>query len=177
MNIWLFIVACALADNLIFGKLCGCVFASGEFGVKGAALTGALTALVTTLSALIVGLFDLFLPAELHMLVMAAVVLVLTQILRGAMKGCCETLEKLYLPVALGSILLGIIAQSDLGLGYGVLSALFCSVGYLFTLVMMAGVRERLAYSKVPAALKGLPISLITAGLMTLTFMGFTGLA
>lgn len=177
MNILLFILGCALTDNLIFGRLCGCTFGADGAGVKVSAATGLLTLVVTVVTALIAGLLGAFVPAYLHLLVMAFITLLLTQLLRCLCKGCCEAVEKLWLPVAVGSIMLGVVAQSELGLGYGVLSAFATSVGYGVALIMMAGVRERIRYSKVPAALKGLPISLICAGLMTLAFMGFTGLA
>ena len=50
------------------------------------------------------------------------------------------------------------------------------ALGFLLAIVLMAGVRERLESSKIPACMKGFPISLVSAGLMAIAFMGFSGL-
>jgi Na+-translocating ferredoxin:NAD+ oxidoreductase subunit A len=49
-------------------------------------------------------------------------------------------------------------------------------VGFTLVLVLMAGIRERLEYSKVPTSMKGMPISFIVAGCMALAFLGFSGM-
>ena len=50
------------------------------------------------------------------------------------------------------------------------------ALGFLLAIVLMAGARERLESSNIPAAFKGFPISLVIAGLMSVAFLGFTGL-
>ena len=60
-----------------------------------------------------------------------------------------------------------------ISLWYGFGSAL----GFTLVLLLFAGLRERLALAQVPAAFAGIPISFITAGLLSLAFMGFAGLA
>ncbi len=47
---------------------------------------------------------------------------------------------------------------------------------FTLVLVLMAGIRERLEYSKVPKSMKGMPISFIVAGCMALAFLGFSGM-
>ena len=59
---------------------------------------------------------------------------------------------------------------------YSVLNGLFSSLGFMLAMVLMAGVRTRLEHSKVPKAMRGFPISLVIAGLMSIAFMGFSGL-
>lgn len=59
---------------------------------------------------------------------------------------------------------------------YSVLNGTFSALGFLLAIVLMAGVRERLESSKIPACMKGFPISLVSAGLMAIAFMGFSGL-
>jgi len=49
-------------------------------------------------------------------------------------------------------------------------------VGFLLAMVLMSGIRERLAESRLPRALRGLPIAFICAGLLALAFMGFNKL-
>jgi electron transport complex protein RnfA len=51
------------------------------------------------------------------------------------------------------------------------------AVGFTLVVVIFAGLRERLALAQVPAAFSGLPIAFIVAGLLSLAFMGFAGLA
>ncbi len=59
---------------------------------------------------------------------------------------------------------------------YSVLNGVFGALGFLLAIVLMAGIRERLENAGIPKPLKGFPISLITAGLMSIAFMGFKGL-
>jgi Predicted NADH:ubiquinone oxidoreductase, subunit RnfA len=50
------------------------------------------------------------------------------------------------------------------------------AIGFTLAIVLFAGLREQLEFAKVPAAMKGIPISLITAGILALAFMGFANL-
>ena len=59
---------------------------------------------------------------------------------------------------------------------YATLNGTFSALGFLLAIVLMAGVRERLESSKIPACMKGFPITLVAAGLMAVAFMGFSGL-
>ena len=64
----------------------------------------------------------------------------------------------------------------ELNLFYSVLNGVFGALGFMLAIVLMAGVRERLESSHIPSQLKGFPISLIIAGLMSVAFMGFSGM-
>ena len=66
--------------------------------------------------------------------------------------------------------------NNDYNLIYSVVSGCFGGIGFLLAITLMAGVRERLESSKIPECMKGFPISLVTAGLMAMAFMGFNGL-
>lgn len=63
-----------------------------------------------------------------------------------------------------------------LGLGQSVVFAVATALGYGLALTLFAGIREQLELSNVPKAFKGVPIALLTAGLMAMAFMGFSGL-
>ena len=98
------------------------------------------------------------------------------------MSGCCSwhSSSNCLALVAANCAVLGIAllnVEMGCGIGQAFLNGLFSGLGYLVALVCMAGVQERLEYSKIPAPLKGLPISLISASLMALAFMGFAGMA
>lgn len=59
---------------------------------------------------------------------------------------------------------------------YSVFQAFFAGIGFLLALIIMSGIRERLELVDVPESLKGVPIAFIIASLMSLAFMGFSGL-
>lgn len=66
------------------------------------------------------------------------------------------------------------------GISYTFIEAIFngitSGVGFTLALVLMAGIRERLELANIPKALEGLPIAFVTAGLMAIAFLGFSGL-
>ena len=63
-----------------------------------------------------------------------------------------------------------------LGLGEATVYALATSLGYGLAMIIFAGLREQLALNDVPKAFKGIPIALITAGILAMAFMGFSGM-
>jgi len=66
--------------------------------------------------------------------------------------------------------------QKDFGLLEGVVYAMSNAIGFTLALVIFAGIREHLDLMEVPKGMKGVPIALIVAGILALSFMGFTGL-
>ena len=67
------------------------------------------------------------------------------------------------------------VAGAEYGLLSGTLFAFATALGFALALVLFAGIREQLALNKVPKAMQGTPIALLTAGLLAMTFMGFSG--
>ena len=63
-----------------------------------------------------------------------------------------------------------------LGLGESLIFAIATAIGYGLALILFAGIREQLELSNVPKGFKGVPIALLTAGIMALAFMGFSGM-
>ena len=180
MNVFMLIFSAMLSENLFFGRLCGTACESDLVRVKDAARIGLLTVVVSALTAPILSLLEklVFVPLNaeyLALLALAAVSMVLTQIAFLVRKG--KAPEALWLPVFIGCMAVGIAAGVGSNLLESLLRTLCAGIGYLVVLVLMAGVRDRLSGSKIPACLQGLPIRLIAAGLMTLAFMGFVGLA
>ncbi len=117
------------------------------------------------------------------------VIAVLVQFVEMVMKKAVPALYRalgIYLPLittncaVMGIALLNTEAWRDPANGLPVHLATFngfCGgVGFLLAMILMSGIRERLAESRVPKALRGLPIAFISAGLMALAFMGFTKL-
>jgi len=87
----------------------------------------------------------------------------------------------IYLPLittncaVLGTAILAV--QKDYNMVTSVVYASSIAVGFTFALVIFAGIREQMEITGYPSAMKGFPISLVTAGLLALAFMGFAGLA
>ncbi|RBP46721.1 electron transport complex subunit RsxA [Garciella nitratireducens] len=74
----------------------------------------------------------------------------------------------------LGAAILNI--DSEYNLIEAIVNGIGSALGFTLAIVLIAGIRERLAISSVPKALEGFPIALLTAGLMSIAFMGFQGL-
>jgi len=131
------------------------------------------------------GGYVLVLKTISYILVIAVLVQFVEMVLKKSVPGLYRALG-IYLPLittncaVMGIALLNTEAWRDPANGLPVHKATFngfCGgVGFLLAMVLMSGIRERLAESRVPQALRGLPIAFISAGLMALAFMGFSKL-
>ena len=66
--------------------------------------------------------------------------------------------------------------QAEYGILTGTVNGFATAVGFTVAIVILAGIREKIAYNDVPKAFQGMPIVLLTAGLMAIAFVGFSGL-
>ena len=86
----------------------------------------------------------------------------------------------IYLPLITTNCAVLGVATLNINQGYSllqsVLNGTFSALGFTLAIVLMAGVRERLETSKIPACMKGFPLTLVSAGLMAIAFMGFNGI-
>ncbi|MBW7849577.1 MAG: electron transport complex subunit RsxA [Rhodospirillales bacterium] len=186
----LLLVATAVVNNVVLVKFLGlCPFMGTSNKVDTAIGMGMATTFVLTLSAVLAWAIESFLlvPFELaflrtltFILVIAAVVQFTEMAVRRISPVLYQTLG-IFLPLittncaVLGVALLNVqeghtFVESML---YGFGSAL----GFSVILVVFAGLRERLALAEVPAAFAGAPIGFVTAGLLSLAFMGFAGMS
>ena len=69
-----------------------------------------------------------------------------------------------------------LVIQKDFNLLQSVVFAIATSLGFALALIIFSGVREQLSLTKVPKAMQGIPIALITAGIIAMAFMGFSGI-
>ena len=185
----LFMVSCVLTNNFIFSRFLGiCPFLGVSSKVETAFGMGVAVTFVMALASLFTWTVSLLLAAlELTYLNTICFILIIASLVQfGEMfiKKSSPTLYKslgIYLPLittncaVLGVTILNI--NNSYGLVYSVFNGVFSALGFLLAIVLMAGVRERLENSNIPKCLKGFPISLITAGLMSVAFLGFSGLA
>lgn len=80
------------------------------------------------------------------------------------------------LGVAVINMQKGIQSNGQFGLIHSVVNGFGTAIGFTLAIVLMAGIRERIEFSPIPKHFKGYPITLITAGLMAIAFLGFAGL-
>ncbi|AKS41669.1 electron transport complex subunit RsxA [Wenzhouxiangella marina] len=190
MDLLLIIVSAALVNNFVLIQFLGlCPFLGVSGSVESAAGMAVATAFVLTLSSVASYLLSQWVlePLGLNYLSTVAFIVViaaLVQLTELVLRHSAPLLHRvlgIYLPLitsncaVLGVALLNLREQHDL-----VESAVYgfgAALGFGAVLVALAAARERLALADVPESFRGAPIGLITAGLMALAFMGFTGFA
>ena len=188
-EILLFMVSCILTHNFIFNRFLGCCpFLGVSSKVETSVSMGLAVTFVMTIASLFCWLIYnlLLIPLELTYMNTIAFILViaaLVQFVEMFLKKSSPTLYSalgIYLPlITTNCAVLGVATlnvKEGYNLLFSVLNGTFSALGFLLAIVLMAGVRERLESSKIPECMKGFPISLVTAGLMAIAFMGFNGL-
>ena len=119
-----------------------------------------------------------YLQTILVILIIAGLVQLVEMFVKKTMPPLYNALG-IYLPLittncaVLSSALLNV--QNGYNLLYSVLFGVFAGLGFTLAIVLMSGIREALDESAVPESFRGFPIALITAGLMAIGFMGFSG--
>ncbi|WP_154222243.1 electron transport complex subunit RsxA [Marinicella rhabdoformis] len=190
MTDWLLVfVGAAFVNNFVLVRFLGlCPFMGVSSQFKSALGMSFATAFVLTLSSIVSYLVNTYLLVPLDLaylktlsfiLVIAVTVQITEMILHKSSPLLYQVLG-LFLPLittncaVLGVALLNVQQQHSLmesaffGLG--------ASFGFGLVLVLFSAIRERLEMANVPAAFRGLPIALMTAGIMSLAFMGFSGM-
>ena len=180
-----------LANNFIFSQFLGCcpflgvskkVDTAVGMGIAVTFVMGLASAVCYVVNALVLIPLDLeYMQTVAFILVIAALVQFIEMFLQKAMPGLYTALG-IYLPLittncaVLGVVLLNVQNSYDFieSVVYGVTGGL----GFLLAIFLFASVRERLeATMECPKAFEGFPIALVTAGLLALCFMGFSGLS
>ena len=187
VEILLFMVSCILTHNFIFNRFLGCCPFLGVSSKVETSVSMAVTFVMTIASLFCWLIYNLLLiPLELTYMSTISFILViaaLVQFVEMFLKKSSPTLYSalgIYLPlITTNCAVLGVATlnmNNNYGLLQSVLNGTFSALGFLLAIVLMAGVRERLESSKIPACMKGFPITLVSAGLMAVAFMGFNGL-
>ncbi|MBE6940598.1 MAG: electron transport complex subunit RsxA [Ruminococcaceae bacterium] len=140
---------------------------------------GLASALCYPVNLLLVKLDLEYMQTVAFILVIASLVQFVEMFLKKSMPSLYEALG-VYLPLittncaVLGAVLLNV--QENYNFIESVVYGITGGVGFLLAIVLFASIRERLQFSEPPKAFRGFPIALVTAGLMALSFMGFSGL-
>lgn len=189
-KILLFMVSCVLSHNFIFSRFLGCCpFLGVSNKVETSVGMGLAVTFVMALASLFTWLVYTFIliPLNVEYLDTISFILViagLVQFVEMFIKKSSPSLYKslgIYLPLittncaVLGVTIINI--RDGHNLLYSVLNGTFGALGFLLAIVLMAGVRERLdATADMPNSFRGFSGSLVTAGLMSIAFMGFSSL-
>ncbi|MCI2111699.1 MAG: hypothetical protein LKK13_05120 [Bacilli bacterium] len=183
------IVSYMLVDNVVLSRFYGiCSFVGVGNKVKSAFSMGLAVVFVIVLATLICYpiYYYVLVPAALpfmdtvvYILVIASLVQVVGLFIKKYSPSLYKTLG-IYLPlITTNCAVLGVVTEntnSGLDFGMSMANALGTSVGYLLMIVVFACIRVRLESYKAPRAMKGLPLALVTAGIMAMAIMGLTGL-
>lgn len=178
-----------LVSNVVLSQLFGAgPFLKGSGSISAAVKMGSTITLVMTLTAAACWPVNEYLLApnglkhiETAVFLLAAVFLVeLLELVKGKLAPARKIDRGEGLSLAANCAVLGIVlqnVQNGSGFLFSLVYALAGGLGFLLAVVLFAGIRERLEFADCPRSFEGLPIALVTAGLMALCFTGFSNLS
>ena len=186
----LIIVGCALFNNVVLSQFLGiCSFLGVSKSMKAAAsLGGAVIFVITISSAVASVIYDYvltplnidYMKTIVFILVIAALVQIVEMFLKKASPAVYKALG-IYLPlITTNCAVLGVAltnVQDGNGFIESVLTGFGTSVGYTIAIVLLARIRSRISEKDIPGPLRGAPIVLICAALMSIAFTGLSGLS
>ena len=188
LSLILIIIVAIFVNNVVLAQFLGiCPFlgvskkvdtASG-MGMAVTAVLVVATIVTYLLQVYVLNAFGLeYLQTIAFILVIAALVQMIEIILKKTMPALYQALG-VFLPlITTNCCILGVailVIQKDYDLLEGIVYALSTGIGFLLAMVLFAGLREQLDLLDVPKAFRGVPVALVTAGLLAMAFMGFSG--
>lgn len=182
-------IGSALVNNVVLSQFLGiCPFLGVSKKVETAAGMGAAVIFVITLASFVTSVIDKVLLIPLHMtylqtivfiLVIACLVQFVEMFLKKTMQSLYQALG-VYLPLITTNCAVLGVALTNATKEYSILTSTVngfaVAVGFTISIILLAGIREKLEYNDISPALKGSPIVLVTAGLMAIAFCGFSGI-
>ncbi len=186
----LILIGSSLVSNVVLSQFLGlCPFLGVSKKVETAAGMGTAVIFVITLSSAVAGVIYKFVLTPLNItylqtivfiLVIAALVQFVEMFLKKYMVSLYNALG-VYLPlITTNCAVLGVAltnVQKNYGILAGTVNGFATALGFTIAIIILAGIREKMAYNDVPESFRGMPIVLITAGLMAIAFCGFSGLS
>ena len=188
LSLILIIITAIFVNNVVLAQFLGiCPFLGVSKKVDTASGMGmAVTAVLVVATAVTYGIqklvldpYDLaYLQTIAFILVIAALVQMIEIILKKTMPALYQALG-VFLPlITTNCCILGVailVIQKDYNLLEGLIYAASTGIGFLLAMVLFAGLREQLDLVNVPKSFAGVPIALVTAGLLAMAFIGFSG--
>ncbi len=189
MEYILIIIGAIFVNNIVLSQFLGiCPFlgvsnkTSTAIGMGGAVLFVMTLATVVTFllyNYVLVPFGITYMQTVTFILVIAALVQLVEIVLKKVAPPLYQALG-IFLPlITTNCAVLGVailVVQNEFNLLQGITFAVAHSLGFTLALVLFAGLRERLELADVPAGMRGIPVAMVTAGLLALAFMGFAGL-
>ena len=183
------LVASSLVSTVVLSQFLGlCPFLGVSRKTNTAAGMGAAVIFVITLASAVAGVIYKYVLQRFHVeyletivfiLVIAALVQFVEMFLRKVMPGLYQALG-VYLPlITTNCAVLGVAltnVQKEYGILAGIVNGFATAVGFTIAIVILAGIREKLEHNDIPKPFQGMPLVLLTAGLMAIAFCGFSGL-
>ena len=189
-NLIMIIISGALINNVVLNQFLGiCSFLGVSKQMKASAsLGGAVIFVITIASAVASLLYDYvlaplgldYMKTIVFILVIAALVQIVEMFLKKKSPAMYQALG-IYLPLITTNCAVLGVALTNVQDGYNFTQCVFSgfgtAVGYTIAIVLLASIRSRIREEDLPAPLRGAPIVLISAALMSIAFMGFSGLS
>ncbi len=183
------LIGSSLVSNVVLSQFLGlCPFLGVSKKVETATGMGVAVIFVITLSSAVAGAVYHYILVPLDMqymqtivfiLVIAALVQFVEMFLKRFIKSLYQSLG-VYLPlITTNCAVLGVALTNvtkEYNILYGIVNGFATAVGFTISIVLLASIREKIEYNNVPCPVKGMPIVLLTAGLMAIAFCGFGGL-
>lgn len=189
MNLILIFIGAALVNNFIFSKFLGiCPFLGVSKKVETALGMGlAVTFVMTLACAVTYFVYNAVLVAlgieYLYNIAFILIIASLVQLVEMFIKKSSPTLYQalgIFLPLITTNCAVLGVAVLNMDEGYNfiesVVNGLGAAIGFTIAIVLFAGIRERIARNDILECFEGMPIALITAGIMAIAFLGFSGL-
>ena len=188
LNLILIIIVAIFVNNVVLAQFLGiCPFLGVSKKVDTASGMGMAVTAVLVVATIVTYLIQVYvlntfgleyLQTIAFILVIAALVQMIEMILKKTMPALYQALG-VFLPlITTNCCILGVailVIQKDYDLLEGIIYALSTGIGFLLAMVLFAGLREQLDLVDVPKPFRGVPIALVTASLLDMAFMGFSG--
>ena len=184
----IFIVA-VLVNNIVLSQFLGiCPFLGVSKKLDTAIGMSAAVAFVMTLATIVTYLLQKYALSPLNIEYMQTIAFILViaflvQLVEIILKKLSPSLYKalgVFLPlITTNCTILGVaimVIQKDFTLLESIIFAISTAIGFGLALILFAGIREQLSLAKLPKSMEGTPIALITAGILAMAFMGFSGI-
>lgn len=183
------LIASSLVNNVVLSQFLGlCPFLGVSKKTETATGMGVAVIFVITLASAVAGAIYQFILQPFHIeylqtivfiLVIAALVQFVEMFLKKFIPGLYQSLG-VYLPlITTNCAVLGVAltnVQKNYGILTGIVNGFATAAGFTISIIILAGIREKLKYNDIPESFQGMPIVLVTAGLMAIAFCGFSGL-
>lgn len=188
MEYILIFISAIFVNNIVLSQFLGiCPFLGVSKKIQTSLGMGMAVAFVLTVATVVTFLLQKcvldplglqYLQTIAFILVIASLVQMVEIILKKVSPALYQSLG-IFLPlITTNCAVLGVailVIQKDFTLIESIVYAFSSAIGFALALVLFAGIREQLAYVNIPKGMKGMPIVLVAAGLLSLAFMGFSG--